>query len=231
MIDRRPRVIVRCGTSADVRAAVDFARDSGLDLAVRGGAHSVPGFGTVDDGVVVDLSPMRTVQVDPQARTARAGGGATWGDFNAATYRVRPGDDRRDHLHHRRRRTDARRRDRLPGPRPRPVVRQPDLRRGRDRGRSAGHRQREGARGPVLGAARRRRQLRRGHRVRVPAAPGQGHLRRPDVLRAATGPATSCASSASSSTTRRSSSAGSRRSRSPRRCRSSPRTGTASRSR
>jgi len=85
MIDRRPAVIVRCASAADVAAAVDFARENGLALAVRGGGHSVPGFGTVDDGVVADLSGMRAVTVDPAKRTARAEGGATWGDFNEAT--------------------------------------------------------------------------------------------------------------------------------------------------
>jgi FAD/FMN-containing dehydrogenase len=85
MIDRRPRVVVRCSDAGDVMAAVDYARENGLDLAVRGGGHSVPGFGTVDDGVVADLSGMRGVRVDPVARTARAEGGATWGDFNHAT--------------------------------------------------------------------------------------------------------------------------------------------------
>ena len=85
MIDRRPAVIVQCTTAADVRAAVDCARENGLALAVRGGGHSVPGFGTVDDGVVADLSGMRAVTVDPAKRTARAEGGATWGDFNDAT--------------------------------------------------------------------------------------------------------------------------------------------------
>ena len=85
MIDRRPAAIVRCTSAADVAAAVDFARDNGLALAVRGGGHSVPGFGTVDGGVVADLSGMRSVTVDPAKRTARAEGGATWGDFNDAT--------------------------------------------------------------------------------------------------------------------------------------------------
>jgi FAD/FMN-containing dehydrogenase len=85
MIDRRPAVIVRCVNSADVGAAVDFARENGLALAVRGGGHSVPGFGTVDGGVVADLAGMRTVSVDPEKRTARAEGGATWGGFNEAT--------------------------------------------------------------------------------------------------------------------------------------------------
>ena len=83
---------------------MNFARESGLDLAVRGGGHSVPGFGTCDGGVVIDLSAMRGVRVDPSARTARAEGGATWGDFNAATHAVRAGDDRRHHLDDRRRR-------------------------------------------------------------------------------------------------------------------------------
>ncbi|GAA3373495.1 FAD-binding oxidoreductase [Streptomyces sannanensis] len=86
MIDRRPAVVVRCVNAGDVIAVVDFARESGLDLAVRGGGHSVPGFGTCDNGVVADLSSMRGVRVDPVARTARAEGGATWGDFDAATH-------------------------------------------------------------------------------------------------------------------------------------------------
>jgi FAD/FMN-containing dehydrogenase len=86
MIDRRPRVVIRCVNAGDVMAAVDFARDNELDLAVRGGSHSVPGFGVCDDGVVADLSAMRGVRVNPVTQTARAEGGATWGDFNAATY-------------------------------------------------------------------------------------------------------------------------------------------------
>lgn len=86
MIDRQPRVIARPTGAADVMAAVGFARESGLDLSVRGGSHSVPGFGTNDDGVVIDLSRMRGVRVDPLARTVRAEGGATWGDVFHATY-------------------------------------------------------------------------------------------------------------------------------------------------
>ena len=86
MIDRRPLAIVRCVDAGDVMAAVEHARDGGLDLSVRGGSHSVPGFGTNDGGVVIDLSAMKGVRVDPHTRTARAGGGATWGDFNHATY-------------------------------------------------------------------------------------------------------------------------------------------------
>ena len=72
MIDRRPRVIVRCAGSDDVVAAVNFARESELDLAVRGGSHSVPGFGTADEAVVIDLSRMQAVDVDAGTSTARA---------------------------------------------------------------------------------------------------------------------------------------------------------------
>jgi FAD/FMN-containing dehydrogenase len=86
MIDRRPAVIVRCTDAADVMATVQFAREEGKDLSIRGGSHSVPGFGTNDGGVVVDLAPMNGVRVDPQARTVRAEGGCTWGGFNHATY-------------------------------------------------------------------------------------------------------------------------------------------------
>jgi len=86
MIDRRPAVIVRAADVADVMATVDYARDSGLDLSVRGGAHSVPGFGTNDGGVVLDLGRMKGIRVDPGNRTVRADGGCTWGDFFHATY-------------------------------------------------------------------------------------------------------------------------------------------------
>ena len=86
MIDRRPAVVVRCTSTDDVIAAVNFARENELPVAVRGGGHSVPGFGTGDDAVVVDLTGMTDVQVDPEAQTARAEGGATWGDFNDATH-------------------------------------------------------------------------------------------------------------------------------------------------
>src|SRR6266852_4165008 len=85
MIDKRPSVVVRPMNAGDVIAAVNFAREGRLDIAIRGGSHSVPGFGTCDGGVVIDLVRMRGVRVNPEKRTARAEGGATWGDFNAAT--------------------------------------------------------------------------------------------------------------------------------------------------
>jgi FAD/FMN-containing dehydrogenase len=86
MIDRHPLVVVRCVDAGDVMATVEFALENGDDLSVRGGSHSVPGFGTNDDGVVIDLSPMKGIRVDPLTRTVRAEGGCTWGDFNHATY-------------------------------------------------------------------------------------------------------------------------------------------------
>lgn len=72
MHDKRPQVIVRCENAGDVMTAIDYARTQELELSVRGGGHSVPGFGTVDDGLVIDLSGMRNVRVDPVNRTARA---------------------------------------------------------------------------------------------------------------------------------------------------------------
>ncbi len=86
MHDRRPAVVVRCVDAGDVIAAVNFAREHGGDLSVRGGSHSAPGFGTNDGGVVIDLSPMKGIRVDPRARIVRAQGGCTWADFNHATY-------------------------------------------------------------------------------------------------------------------------------------------------
>lgn len=86
MIDRRPAVVARCQDTGDVIAAVDYARENGLLLSVRGGGHSVPGFGTNEGGLVIDLSRMKGTRVDPGKRTIRAEGGCTWGDFNHATY-------------------------------------------------------------------------------------------------------------------------------------------------
>jgi FAD/FMN-containing dehydrogenase len=85
MIERRPALIARCTDERDVSRAIAFARDRGLPLAVRGGGHNGAGLGTVDDGVVIDLSPMNGVHVDPVERTVRVGGGCTWGEVDRAT--------------------------------------------------------------------------------------------------------------------------------------------------
>ena len=85
LIDRSPALIARCRGTADVAAAVNFAREQRLDLSVRGGAHNVAGLATNDGGIVIDLSEMRAVLVDPANRTAYAQGGATWGDIDRET--------------------------------------------------------------------------------------------------------------------------------------------------
>jgi FAD/FMN-containing dehydrogenase len=86
MFDKRPAVVLEAEQVGDVVAAVNFAREHGLDLSVRCGGHSGPGYGTNDGGLVIDMSAMHTVRVDPRTKTARADAGATWGDFNYATH-------------------------------------------------------------------------------------------------------------------------------------------------
>ena len=86
MIDKRPLLIARCTDVADVIAAVNFARDSRLPVAVRSGGHNGPGLGSVDDGLVIDLSTMVGVRVDPSKRTVRAGAGCVTGDIDHATH-------------------------------------------------------------------------------------------------------------------------------------------------
>ena len=187
MIDRRPAVIVRPANTGDVMTAVRFAADNDLTVAVRGGSHSVPGFGTADDALVVDLSSMRGVRVDPLTQTARVEGGATWGDLNAAAYPFGLAT------------TGG-------------IISTTGVG-GLTLGGGIGYlarglglscdnllaadvvtadgslprRERQGRRRPLLGDPRWRRQLRRRHVVRVPAQSGQGHLRRADVLRARPG--------------------------------------------
>jgi FAD/FMN-containing dehydrogenase len=85
MIDKRPALLARCAGADDVARVIAFARERGLLLAVRGGGHNVAGLGICDDGVVIDLSPVNEIQVDPQARTVRVGGGCTWGEVDRAT--------------------------------------------------------------------------------------------------------------------------------------------------
>jgi FAD/FMN-containing dehydrogenase len=85
MIDRHPALIARCSGVADVIAAVNFARENELVVAVRGGGHSVPGYAVCEGGIVIDLSPMNGVWVDPDTHTARAQAGVTWGEFDRET--------------------------------------------------------------------------------------------------------------------------------------------------
>jgi FAD/FMN-containing dehydrogenase len=85
MVDRYPALIVECASTADVVAAVEFGRDQDLVVSVRCGGHSTPGYSTCDGGIVIDLRPMNKVEVDADARTARVGGGTTWGELDAAT--------------------------------------------------------------------------------------------------------------------------------------------------
>ncbi len=85
MHDKRPAVIARCASTADVVAAVAFARKHGLIVAVRSGGHSVAGLSICADGILIDLGGLKRIEVDAAARTARAGGGVLWGEFDAAT--------------------------------------------------------------------------------------------------------------------------------------------------
>ena len=182
MIDRRPALIVSCKSTEDVVAAVDFGRDTRpTDRLVRGGAHSTPGYSTCDDGIVIDLQPMNAVEVDPEARTARVQGGAIWADLDAATQE------------HGLAVTGGRVSDTGVG----------GLALGSGSGwlermygvtcesllsaevvtadGSVVTRQRGREPRPVLGAARRRRELRRRHRVRVPLASGRPDRDRRDA--------------------------------------------------
>lgn len=85
MINRYPAIIIHCTNKHDVVTALAFAQEQGLKIAVRGGGHSVAGHGTSEGGVVIDLSPMKTIEVDVESKTARVGAGVTWGELDAAT--------------------------------------------------------------------------------------------------------------------------------------------------
>jgi hypothetical protein len=86
MIDKRPALIARCANADDVASAIAFARAHDLPLAIRGGGHNGGGLGSVDEGVVADLSLLREISVDPGTRTVRVGGGCTWGEVDRATH-------------------------------------------------------------------------------------------------------------------------------------------------
>src|SRR5436190_14357195 len=86
MIDKRPALIARCASTGDVVAAVDFGREHGLDIAIRCGGHNGPGLGSVDDSLVIDLSGLKGVQVDLDAKTATVPGGSLSGEIDTATH-------------------------------------------------------------------------------------------------------------------------------------------------
>src|SRR5919112_2499868 len=86
MIDKRPRMIARCSDVADVISCVNFAHENDVLLAVRGGGHNGAGWAVADDALVIDLSGMRGVRVDPQEHTVRVEGGATWGEVDHAAH-------------------------------------------------------------------------------------------------------------------------------------------------
>ena len=86
MIDKRPALIARCADVDDVVASVNFGREQGLEIAIRCGGHNGPGLGSVDNGLVIDLSGLKTITVDPDAKTAAVGGGCLFGDIDAATH-------------------------------------------------------------------------------------------------------------------------------------------------
>ena len=113
LIDRRPALIARCQGTADIAEAIGLARASGLEISVRGGGHNVAGRAVTDGGLMIDLSAMKGIHVDPEARTARAQGGVVWKELNRETARARAGGHRRRNLVDGHRRVHARRRARL----------------------------------------------------------------------------------------------------------------------
>ena len=85
LIDRHPAVVVRCVDPDDIIACIAFAQRSQIPLAIRGGGHSQAGHGTCDDGLVIDMSPMKEIRIDPEARTAHVQGGVLWGELDKET--------------------------------------------------------------------------------------------------------------------------------------------------
>ena len=187
MIDKRPALIVRCVDVADVIAAVDYARANDMLTAIRGGGHNGGGLGTCDDGLVIDLSRMKGIRVDPVARTVRVDGRLHWGDVDHATHPFGlavpsgiisttgvGGLTLGGGIGH------------LTAP-VRSHHRQPAVGRCGARRRQVVTANETQQRRSVLGAARRRRQLRRRHLVRVPSASGDDGVRGSDVLAARAG--------------------------------------------
>ena len=182
-IDRRPGLIARCRGVADVRAAVRFGREHDLVVAVRGGGHSFPGLSVCDDGMVIDLGPMRGIRVDPVARTVRAQAGVLLGELDRETQEFGLAVPAGIVTHTGLAGLTLGRRHRLDHAQVRPHHRPAALgRRGHGRRRvRPGQRGREP--GPVLGRPGRRRQLRHRDRLRVPTEPARSRGGRgPGVL-------------------------------------------------
>ena len=183
MIDRRPGAIVRCAGSADVLASVRFAREHDLLVSVRGGGHNVAGKAVADGALMVDLSAMRAVHVDPALATVRVAGGCLWSDVDRETQAFGLATTGGTVSHTGVGGLDPRRWDRMARAAPRSDLRQPRLGRPRDGQRRLPAGQRARARRALLGAARRRRELRGGHGLRVPPPPGGAdRLRRADAV-------------------------------------------------
>ena len=174
MIDKRPAVIARCAIRRRRDRSARARAGRGYDVAVRAGGHSVAGMSINDGGIVIDVRPMKTIEVDPGAARC-ASEPASRGASSTAPRRSTGWPQRVAGCRRPASPAHARRRVGLAGAQLRPGVRQPGLRRSRHRRRARGHRERDREPRPVLGAARRRRQLRRRDVVRVPAPP-----RRPD---------------------------------------------------
>ncbi len=133
MIDRRPALIARCAGPADVIASVRFARDHGLLVSVKGGGHNITGNAVCEGGLMIDLSPMKSVRVDPVKLTARAEAGLTWGEYNRETQAFGLASTGGRGLDDRHRWADLGRRARLADGQARSQLRQPAVGRPRHR--------------------------------------------------------------------------------------------------
>ena len=171
MIDRRPALIARCAGPGDVAAAVRLAAAEGCRSRSGAAATASRVTRSADDGIVVDLSAMREIEVDAERRHGAGAGRRDACRPRRGDAGARAGDAAGRRHQDRDRRADPVRRDRMAAPQARPQYRQPRRRRGGHRRRQRPDRERERERGPVLGAARRWRQLRRRHLPHLPGAP------------------------------------------------------------